>query len=192
MIILFLIIILRRGASASILSLFFSDIFIFSECMWSQGNGIIETSEIWNCIYGFSITSVHPNLYLVKCHLIFLSGLNLSSKLTTIPHMDVVTINRKKFPYKNKCYALSKTKGIAPRWGKFQRIFKIKQAELKVNTTTTMVLFPGGSVINNLAANEGDAGDMGSIPPLGRSPRGGNGNPLQRPCLGNPMERKAW
>ena len=35
--------------------------------------------------------------------------------------------------------------------------------------------FPGGSVINNLPAN---AGDMGSIPGLGRSPGEGNGNPL--------------
>ena len=30
-----------------------------------------------------------------------------------------------------------------------------------------------------------------SIPGLGRSPRGGNGNPLQYSCLGNPMDRGA-
>ena len=35
--------------------------------------------------------------------------------------------------------------------------------------------FPGGSVIKNLPAN---AGDVDSIPGLGRSPREGNGNPL--------------
>ena len=33
----------------------------------------------------------------------------------------------------------------------------------------------GGSLIKNLSAN---AGDVGSIPWLGRSPEGGNGNPL--------------
>ena len=37
-----------------------------------------------------------------------------------------------------------------------------------------------------------DAGDAGSIPGSGRSPREGNGNPLQYSCLGNPMDRGAW
>ena len=36
------------------------------------------------------------------------------------------------------------------------------------------------------------AGDPGSIPRLGRSPGEGNGNPLQYPCLENPMDRGAW
>ena len=36
------------------------------------------------------------------------------------------------------------------------------------------------------------AGDMGSIPELGRSPGEGNGNPLQYSCLGNPMDSGAW
>ena len=40
--------------------------------------------------------------------------------------------------------------------------------------------------------NEGDAGDLGSVPGLGRSPGGGHGNPLQYPCLENPMDRGAW
>ena len=35
------------------------------------------------------------------------------------------------------------------------------------------------------------AGDMGSFPGSGRSPRGGNGNPLQCSCLENPMDRRA-
>jgi len=37
--------------------------------------------------------------------------------------------------------------------------------------------FPGGTVVNNLSANAGAAGDTGSTPGLGRS-GGGNGNPL--------------
>ena len=49
-----------------------------------------------------------------------------------------------------------------------------------------------GSVIKNLPANARDAGDSGSIPGLGKSPGGGNGNPLQYSCLGNPMDRGAW
>ena len=47
-------------------------------------------------------------------------------------------------------------------------------------------------MINNLAANAGDARDASSIPGLGESPGGGNGNPLQCSCLGNPMDRDAW
>ena len=36
------------------------------------------------------------------------------------------------------------------------------------------------------------AGNAGSIRGLGRYPGGGNGNPLQYFCLGNPMDREAW
>ena len=36
------------------------------------------------------------------------------------------------------------------------------------------------------------AGDLGSVPGLGRSPGEGNGNPLQYSCLENPMDRGAW
>ena len=38
----------------------------------------------------------------------------------------------------------------------------------------------------------GDAGDAVLIPGLGRSPGGGNGNPLQYSCLGNPMDSEVW
>ena len=44
-------------------------------------------------------------------------------------------------------------------------------------------------MVKNPPAN---AGDMGSIPGLGRSSGEGNGNPLQFSCLGNPMDRGAW
>ena len=36
------------------------------------------------------------------------------------------------------------------------------------------------------------AGDLGSIPGLGRSPGEGNGHPVQYSCLENPMDRGAW
>ena len=49
--------------------------------------------------------------------------------------------------------------------------------------------FPGGVSGKELPANAGDIRDMGSIPGSGRSPGGGNGNPLQYSCLENPMER---
>ena len=49
--------------------------------------------------------------------------------------------------------------------------------------------FPGGSVVKNPPAN---SGDTGAVSGLGRSPGGGNGNPLQHCCLENPIDRGAW
>ena len=37
-----------------------------------------------------------------------------------------------------------------------------------------------------------NAGGLGSVPGLGRSPGGGHGNPLQYSCLENPVDRGAW
>ena len=47
-------------------------------------------------------------------------------------------------------------------------------------------------MVKNLPANAGDVRDKGSIPGLGRSLEGGNGNPLQYSCLKNPMDKGAW
>ena len=44
----------------------------------------------------------------------------------------------------------------------------------------------------NLPANSGDMSDTNSIPGFGRSPGRGNGNPLQKSCLENPMDIGAW
>ena len=52
--------------------------------------------------------------------------------------------------------------------------------------------FPDGTMIKNPSANAGDARDLGSIPGSGRSPRVGNGNPLQYSYLENSMDREAW
>ena len=55
--------------------------------------------------------------------------------------------------------------------------------------------------LKNPPANAGDVGDAGLIPGSGRSPGGGNGNPLQYSCLvggsqysclENPMDGGAW
>ena len=49
--------------------------------------------------------------------------------------------------------------------------------------------FPGGLVVKNSPTN---SGDIGLIPGLGKYPGGGNGNPLQYSCLGNPIDGGAW
>ena len=49
--------------------------------------------------------------------------------------------------------------------------------------------FPGGSVEKNLPAS---AGDVNSIPGLGRSPGRGNGNSFQYFCQDNPVDGGTW
>ena len=43
-----------------------------------------------------------------------------------------------------------------------------------------------------MLANAGDIRDTSLIPGWGRSPGGGNGNPVQYSCLENPMDIGAW
>ena len=50
--------------------------------------------------------------------------------------------------------------------------------------------FTADSVVKNQPANARVTGDMGSNPGLGRSPGGGNGNPLQCSCLENPHRQR--
>ena len=65
---------------------------------------------------------------------------------------------------------------------------KIKILGVPFSPTLSFRGFPGGSAVRNLSANEGD---MGSIAGLERSPGGGNDNPLQYSCLGNPVDKGA-
>ena len=61
--------------------------------------------------------------------------------------------------------------------------------ELNLELPAGLVGFPGGSDGKESAC---DAGDLGLIPGLGRSPGGGNGTPLQYSGLENPMDRGVW
>ena len=53
-----------------------------------------------------------------------------------------------------------------------------------------IVGFPDGTVGKESAWNAGDTANSVSIPRSGRSPGGGNGNPLQYSCLENPLNRE--
>ena len=61
--------------------------------------------------------------------------------------------------------------------------------EFKIREPYKTKGFPCISVGKESACN---AGDLGSVPGLGRSPGEGNGNPRQYPCLENLMDRGAW
>ena len=51
---------------------------------------------------------------------------------------------------------------------------------------------PGGLIVKIQPASVGATRDAGSVPGSGRSPEGGNGNPLQCSCLEDPADRRAW
>ena len=64
-------------------------------------------------------------------------------------------------------------------------LFIVMLAKAHLTSHSKMVYLHGKASVYN-------AGDLGLIPGLGRSPREGNGNPLQYSCLENPMDRGAW
>ena len=49
--------------------------------------------------------------------------------------------------------------------------------------------FPDGSAGKESVFSAGDIGEASLIPPSGRFPGEGNGNPLQYTCLGNPTDK---
>ena len=62
-------------------------------------------------------------------------------------------------------------------------------SHLRINASRKHRGLPGHSVVKESTCNAKDAGDTGSVPGLGRSPGGGNGNPLQYSCWANSMDR---
>ena len=92
---------------------------------------------------------------------------------------------------------LPEVPGVARFWPGFPEtpgIFIMKSPLGFFSVSTGENFLEGGSMVKksknkNPPAN---ARDSGSIPGSGRSPREGNGNPLQYSCLGNHMDRGAW
>ena len=64
----------------------------------------------------------------------------------------------------------------------------IGASSMPLTPTPVFLGFPGGSYSKESACN---AGDLGLIPGLGRSPGGGHGNPLQYSCLENPHRQRS-
>ena len=75
----------------------------------------------------------------------------------------------------------------------FKRLnFVFNFAKLIVTSIKKKYTVRRASVVKNPPANAGNARDAGLICGLGRSPGGGNVNPLQYSCLENPTDRGAW
>ena len=80
-------------------------------------------------------------------------------------------------------YVLNAESGIGGR-----EVAKWKVRKTEGTATDNQV----GTVVKNLPANAGDRREVGLIPGRGRSPGGGNHNPLQYSCLENLMDTEAW
>ena len=76
---------------------------------------------------------------------------------------------------------------IFPRWHQYQFSIRSELRKWKLVLVTSELLW---WLIGKESACK--AGDIGVIPGLGRSPREGNGNPLQYSCLETPLDRGAW
>ena len=61
-----------------------------------------------------------------------------------------------------------------------------------INNTAVYGGKKGTSLVAQMVVSAYKVGDPGSVPGSGRSPREGNGNPLQYSCLENPMDKGAW
>ena len=102
-----------------------------------------------------------------------------------------------------KFYVQSSLVGYSPKGHKELDMTEQLSVCLCMHTHTHTHTFPLGAflvelVVKNLPANAGDAGEVGLIPWLGRSPGRAdpleeeNGNLFQYSCLKNPMNRGAW
>ena len=73
-------------------------------------------------------------------------------------------------------------------------IYPLSLGPLSHCSVKFLVAFPyklGFSGVSDGKESTCNAGDLGSIPGLGRSPGGGHGNPLQRSCLENPLGQRS-
>ena len=76
-----------------------------------------------------------------------------------------------------------------PASGSFPISWLFTSGDLSIGASALVFPISGGSLVKTQLAN---VGDMDSIPKSGRSPGGGDDNPLQYACLENPMDRGAW
>ena len=97
--------------------------------------------------------------------------------------VEIMTMNKEKRMKRNQ-------DSLTDLWDSIKHtnicIIGIPEGEVRSDNSFN---FPGGSDGKMSAYN---MGDLNSIPGLGRFPGKGNGNPLQDPCLENPMGGGAW
>ena len=97
-----------------------------------------------------------------------------------------------KFTEKRKYFSELTCGHLGKRGVNFSCVELYKVSESKLLHPVPRQTFPGGSVVKNPPVNAGNTRDVGSTSGSGRSPGGGNGNPLQYSCPGNPVDKGTW
>ena len=143
----------------------------YSPVFWArESHGLVhEISKSWT--------------WLSNCHFHFLSNLKKSNNLENLKlHKWLAWASVEPFGQRgSESEEAGKTQASGP-----QRDGQKHQAEEQPRASQVAL------VVKNPPVNVGDVRDTGSMPGLWRSPREGNGNPLQYSCLENAMERGAW
>ena len=83
---------------------------------------------------------------------------------------------------------------LSPLWSK---LIHLSFTIMSFTGFSTIIIISTSQTLGSSGGSDGkesacNAGDLSSIPGLGRSPGEGNGNPLQYSCLENPKDRGAW
>ena len=119
---------------------------------------------------------------------LFVSYLNIDEKNKSRDERQLQnTCERSKLNLTQSAY-MTCTRERSSCWQSYNQKLFILPPVLPVLKKDEGRVFPHSSVGKSSVCN---TGDLGSIPGLGRSPGGGNGNPLQDSCLENPMDRGA-
>ena len=120
----------------------------------------------------------HNTLLSLKCW----TSIHLCTSDTSLECLYLKRKKNNKIIFRILCFQSFYLKIRAPPKKMFWKPSEVFYNELKI----TKVTLSGGSDGKESACN---AGDPGSIPGSGKSPRKGNGKPLQYSCLENSMHR---
>ena len=174
-------------------------------CKESGATERLNSDNPSHCIVAIFDTTYHHSQ--VSCLLIWF----LSSCLISV-HQDVIMIDYwcsscyflLLIPSVFMCIYMKSLRGLP--WGNYSssvlKLKRLRHREVKdsvqcltASEWTCEDMEPSCSPMAQwvrIHCNEEDIEDPGLIPVSGRSPGGGNGNPLQYPCLENPVDRGAW
>ena len=133
------------------------------------------------CIHSF-LPSFHQYVGSISCDQVLSRGLTCSGEL-----------NRSSLPFWS-LYSSGEDK-IRKTSVRLQMLEGQPRSSVQAVTIMSLMTplpYSGSAVKKNLSANARVVGDAASIPGWGRSPGGGNGNPLQYSFLGNLMDRRTW
>ena len=134
------------------------------------------------------------------CHVCSLMWINILSGRTKLIHegkglenglkvlMTLEPLMLKKFSL-SKVWSINSSFECGNEWSSLSGLWLF---ECGIYPFIMKITPSDGSVGKESACSSGDTEDMCWIPRLGRSPRGGNGNPHQYSCLKNPMDRGVW